>query len=273
MNDSDNATTEKAVDHSSKKEFVDYYARESANERTLQRFTGIQNLILQAMRQEGKGTEEKYVVADIGCGAGVQSILWARQGHQVLGLDVNAPLLELAKQRAKDEDLDIHFELGSAEDLPWPDNMVDICILPELLEHVVNWEQCLDEAARIVKKGGLLFLSTTNKLCPVQQEFDLPLYSWYPGFLKRRYEKLAVTSRPELVSHATYPAVNWFTNYSLAKELNKRGFRARDKFAIKAQYATPGFKERVFGLVDSFKVLRLVANVMTPYSQLCGIKE
>lgn len=112
----------------------------------------------------------------------------------------------------------------SATATPIPTESLDICVIPELLEHVVEWRECLDEAGRIVRPGGLLYLSTTNALCPVQEEFTLPLYSWYPGFLKRRYERLAVTTRPELANYAKYPAVNWFTFYSLRKELVARGF-------------------------------------------------
>jgi 2-polyprenyl-3-methyl-5-hydroxy-6-metoxy-1,4-benzoquinol methylase len=99
-----------------------------------------------------------------------------------------------------------------------------VCLLPELLEHVVEWMACLKETARILRPGGVLFLSTTNKLCPSQQEFSLPLYSWYPRPLKRHFEKLAVTKRPELENFARYPAVNWFSFYSLRSELSRLGF-------------------------------------------------
>jgi 2-polyprenyl-3-methyl-5-hydroxy-6-metoxy-1,4-benzoquinol methylase len=55
---------------------------------------------------------------------------------------------------------------------------MDVCLLPELLEHVADWQSCLNEAARVLRPGGLLYLSTTNVLCPRQQEFNLPLYSF-----------------------------------------------------------------------------------------------
>jgi len=112
----------------------------------------------------------------------------------------------------------------SATGTPIPDGSLDICVVPELLEHVTEWRKCLDEASRMLRPDGLLYLSTTNKLCPLQDEFTLPLYSWYPGFLKRRYERLAVTTRPELANYAKYPAVNWFTFYSLRDALVARGF-------------------------------------------------
>ena len=83
-------------------------------------------------------------------------------------------------------------------------------MLPELLEHVADWQSVISEADRVLKPDGVLYLSTTNVLCPKQMEFELPLYSWYPGFVKRKVERLSVTSHPHLANHAKYPAVNWF---------------------------------------------------------------
>jgi len=113
---------------------------------------------------------------------------------------------------------------------------MDVYVVPELLEHVVDWEGVLNEAARILRPNGVLFLSTTNALCPVQNEFNLPLYAWYPAFMKRHYERLAVTTRPEVANYAKYPAVNWFTFYSLRSALRARGFnRFLDRLDMKRQ--------------------------------------
>ena len=43
--------------------------------------------------------------------------------------------------------------------------------------------------------------------------------------LKRHYEKLAVTTRRELVNHAQYPAVHWFSFFGLRRALLARGMR------------------------------------------------
>jgi 2-polyprenyl-6-hydroxyphenyl methylase/3-demethylubiquinone-9 3-methyltransferase len=59
----------------------------------------------------------------------------------------------------------------------WPNRSMDVCLVPELLEHVREWRECLADFARVLRPGGVLVLTTNNKLCPVQQEFNLPLYS------------------------------------------------------------------------------------------------
>ena len=85
---------------------------------------------------------------------------------------------------------------------------------------------CVREAARVLKRGGVLYLSTTNVLCPVQEEFELPLYSGTRRPFKRRYQRLALTTRPELVNHARYPAVHWFSYYGLRDHLRGSGSNA-----------------------------------------------
>lgn len=149
---------------------------------------------------------------------------------------------------------------------------MDVVLIPELLEHVAEWQRCLEEAIRILKPGGLLCLSTTNSLCPVQQEFNLPMYSWYPGFAKRRYEKLAVTTRPEIANYCRYPAVNWFSYYSLATYLRNRGFRCWDRFdMIETKDRTPVVVAAV-NLIRAIPVLRFIGHVFTPGSSIFAVK-
>ena len=210
-------------DHSTHQEFVDYYAEKSLSDTSIQRMQGIVDCVKRSLKK--RGISKQLDIADIGCNAGVMSMIWAKEGHRVSGLDVNAALLEIAKQRARHENLNIDFVLGSATDLPWENASMDVCIAPELLEHVADWQTCLNEFIRILKPGGVLFFSTTNKLCPAQQEFTLPLYSWYPRFLKRYFEHLAITTRPEIAGYAKYPAVNWFSFYQLRQYFLKIGCR------------------------------------------------
>jgi len=220
------------------------------------------------------GEKGPFKVADVGCGAGAQAMLWARDGHAVVALDVNQPLVELGRQRALKENIVVDFRVGTATDLPWPDASVDICLVPELLEHVSDWQTCLDEFARVVRPGGLLYLSTTNKLCPKQQEFDLPLYSWYPAALKRRYERLSVTTRPELVNHAKYPAVNWFTPYSLRTELSQLGFtRMLDRFDCLVLDNVSLKKNSVTKAMNIIPLFRWLGHLCTPSTTLFAVKQ
>lgn len=258
-------------DHGTHEDFFRYYAEQSLGDKTRERFLALRDLVLRQL--ELKRAHPILDVADIGCGAGILSQAWAELGHRVHGLDVNAPLIELARQRAAERGLNIEFQVGSAVDLPWDHDSMDVCLVPELLEHVAPWAACLDEFARVLRPGGVLYISTTNRLCPVQEEFDLPFYSWYPDLLKHRYEHLAVTTRPELVNHAKYPAVNWFTFYSLRDTLARRGLAARDRFDMIDTQNGGLLKRLAVQAIRTLPPLRWLAHVATPYTVLVAIKR
>ncbi len=229
MNSTPSQENATSFDHGSDPHFLAYYEEASLSEATLQRFRTVRDKTLTLLAARGRNTAHLRV-ADIGCGAGTQSLLWAELSHSVLGLDVNAPLVEVARRRAAERGLRVDFRVGTATALPLEDSSIDVCLLPELLEHVADWEACLREAIRSLDVGGLLYVSTTNMLCPIQSEFNLPLYSWYPGFAKRHYERLAVTTRPSVANYTKYPAVNWFTFYRLRDYLAPLGFDCLDRF-------------------------------------------
>src|SRR5262249_47424856 len=143
----------RTVDHSSHEQFYEYYARASQQNETIQRFRSIRDSALRILRRD-RPKIPKLEVADVGCGAGTQSILWAELGHRVHGLDINAPLLELARERAVRQGYPIEFKVGTTVAMPWADGSMDVCLVIELLEHVVEWRKCLDECTRVLRPGG-----------------------------------------------------------------------------------------------------------------------
>lgn len=263
---------EERMNHSGHGDFYDYYARESQTAEALRRFRAIRDAVLMVWRRQAD--PRPLDVADIGCGAGTLSMIWAEAGHRVHGLEINRPLLDLARRRARDQGLDIDFREGSAVAFPWDDKSMDVCLLPELLEHVPDWRACVQECARVLKPGGILYLTTTNRLCPVQQEFSLPLYSWYPRFAKRFFESMAVTRWRSLVNHATYPAVNWFTFYELRRELGRLGFdRCLDRFELIRFSRRSSPARFVLACVRKIPPLRWLGHVATPYTKIIAIKN
>jgi 2-polyprenyl-6-hydroxyphenyl methylase/3-demethylubiquinone-9 3-methyltransferase len=256
--------------HSSHERFYDYYMQASQSPETLQRFVAIRDTVLRILGEQA--VELPLDVADIGCGAGVQCMLWAELGHRVHGLDVNAALVELARQRTRAAGTVIDFQVGTAVQLPWPAASMDVCLVPELLEHVADWQACLNEFVRILRPGGVLYLSTTNKLCPLQQEFTLPLYSWYPGPLKRYCEHLAVTTHRKWVNFAQYPAVNWFSFYSLRAALAPAGLQCRDRFDVMDLSKKGAVAQWIVSSIQAIPVLRWLGHVATPSTTIVALK-
>ncbi len=259
---------EQAWDTGTHADFYSYYEKESDSEAARQRFAAIQATLLRLLGRPRRA----LAVADIGCGAGTQARLWAADGHRVCGADINEALVGLARQRAARVGLAIDFQVASATALPWPDQSMDLCIAPELLEHVADWQAVLAELVRVLKPGGALFLSTSNRLCPRQEEFTLPMYSWYPGFVKRRVVELARTTRPQLAGYAVYPAVNWFTFYQLRAHLAGSGIASMDRFDMMDVGGRGPLVRGALRLIRALPPLRFLGHVATSYTVLLGVK-
>ena len=262
---------EPAWDTTSHEDFYRYYEKQSLSPATLARFRSTTDMLIRLF--ECVDSEQKLDVLDVGCGAGAQAKYWLDRDHRYWGIDINQPLIELARERARREGLTARFEVGSATSLPFADGSMDICVMPELLEHVQDWQSCVNEAVRILRPRGLLYIDTSSRLCPVQQEFNLPLYSWYPGAIKRYVERRAVTDWPAVANFAKYPAVNWFTFFQLRDYLRARGFDSSDRFDIAQMIGKGTAKKMVLSIILSIPMLRLLGHMLTPGTSLVARKS
>lgn len=100
---------------------------------------------------------------DIGCGGGLISEPMARLGAAVTGLDASARNVAVAEAHAAAQGLDVRYRPGAAESLARSDARFDVVLALEIVEHVADVELFLQSCARLVKPGGLLFVSTLNR--------------------------------------------------------------------------------------------------------------
>jgi D-alanine-D-alanine ligase len=69
-------------------------------------------------------------ILDLCCGNGRHSVELAKRGYRhVYGLDYSKDLLNIARERVREEGLDISFRWGDARHLPYPDNFFDAVIM------------------------------------------------------------------------------------------------------------------------------------------------
>lgn len=98
-------------------------------------------------------------VLDVACGTGNVALPLARRGGRVTGVDIAPNLLEQARQRAAAEGLDIRFEEGDAEQLPYPDSAFDAVVTMFGAMFAPQPERVVAECARVLKPGGLLAMA------------------------------------------------------------------------------------------------------------------
>ena len=94
--------------------------------------TGDYDLFSRFMEKDAQQFFERLRIApearvlDVGCGAGQLALIAARAGVQVVGCDIATNWLEKARARAAAEGLEITFEEGDAESLPYADAQFDV---------------------------------------------------------------------------------------------------------------------------------------------------
>jgi 2-polyprenyl-6-hydroxyphenyl methylase/3-demethylubiquinone-9 3-methyltransferase len=168
-----------------------------------------------------------YAVLDLGCGSGVSAVWAARRGWHVTAVDVsgdNLAVLEQHLQREPGLPIDIVVDDAARCDRV-REGAYDLAYLKDLLEHVEDYKACLANVHRKLRPGGLLYIATTNVICPLQLEYHgVGPYSWYPRWFKDRIREYAMSRRPAIVRNTPYPALHWFSRRSLRKALKDSGF-------------------------------------------------
>ncbi len=93
-------------------------------------------------------------VLDVACGI---STLGKTFSNDVYGFDINPEAVKAAQKNG------IKARIGNVEKKwSYPDNYFDIVIASHIIEHVVNPDQLILEAKRVLKKNGLFVVATPN---------------------------------------------------------------------------------------------------------------
>jgi len=102
-------------------------------------------------------------VLDIGCAGGFMAEAIAEKGAQVTGIDPAAEAIAAARSHAKESGLDLQYDVGVGERLPYPDDSFDAVVCVDVLEHVDDLQQVITEIARVLKPGGMFLFDTINR--------------------------------------------------------------------------------------------------------------
>jgi 2-polyprenyl-6-hydroxyphenyl methylase / 3-demethylubiquinone-9 3-methyltransferase len=100
---------------------------------------------------------------DVGCGGGLLAEELARAGLEVTGIDPAPESVETARAHASASGLSIEYQIGSGEQLPFPDEAFDHVTCCDVLEHVEDVDRVIGEISRVLRPGGLLFYDTINR--------------------------------------------------------------------------------------------------------------
>jgi len=100
---------------------------------------------------------------------------------------------------------------ASAEETTLESESQSLVVMQNVLEHVDSPLKALGEAYRILLPGGVLFVTTTNRLEITNDEYTVRFYQWLPRLLQEAYVHQHLHFEPRLARHTSRPAVHWFT--------------------------------------------------------------
>lgn len=98
-------------------------------------------------------------VVELGCGTAYVSAWLARAGAHPVGVDVSEAQLATARAMQAEFGLDFPLVLGSAEEVPYPDDSFDLAISEFGASLWCDPDRWIPEAARLLRPGGRLVFS------------------------------------------------------------------------------------------------------------------
>ena len=134
-------------------------------------------------------------ILDVACGGGTLSLKIAEKGCKVHRIDVSEDAINSAKRLAEREGIACEFEVGSAEDLPYPNRCFDKVVCSSSLEHFKDDIKALKEMCRVLKPNGSVALTTDSFIYPIEDELKemhrriaYVVHYYTPKKLKERFE-------------------------------------------------------------------------------------
>lgn len=143
----------------------------------LEAFAGVSNVACFAELPESGN------VLDLGCGAGLDSLLLARRmgpGGRVIGMDFSTAMLERARTAAYESETgNVSFCRADAERLPLRDGSIDVAVVNGIFNLNPAREAIFRELARCVRSGGRLYAAELVLRDPLAPEVKASERDWF----------------------------------------------------------------------------------------------
>lgn len=135
-------------------------------------------------------------VLDLGCGVGKHCVYLAKDGFDVVGVDVSKSALKIAQELTGRERL-VHVPLARATmtNLPFNDSCFDAVIALSVIHHALERDiaKAVDEIHRILKKNGVFLANLVSVKDPrygTGRKVENNTFSIPEAFEERHFEEL-----------------------------------------------------------------------------------
>lgn len=128
-------------------------------------------------------------ILDLGCGGGLLAEEFAKKDANITGIDIAENAVKVAINHASINKLKIDYVVGSAENIPMGNNVFDVVVCADCLEHVNNLEKVISETSRVLKPGGKFCYLTLNRTI-----LSKIIAIWFGNyFMRRQFKALKIS--------------------------------------------------------------------------------
>lgn len=142
--------------------------------------------------------DERWIVADLGCGAGNAAELLAPHVGTVYAIDREPAMLEAARKRLGKVD-NITFRKGTLDDLPLDDASVDATTVLLVMHHVPEPIDAITEIKRVLKPGGVALV--VDMVTHDRETYRHTMGHQYLGFSEQDVSNWAQQTGLQLTRH------------------------------------------------------------------------
>ncbi len=100
---------------------------------------------------------------EIGCGAGIDLVRFARGGAKVTGIDLSNTAIDLACKNIERSGHNADLRVMNGECMQFRDNMFDVVYAHGVLQYTADTEKMIAEIHRVLRPGGEAILMVYNK--------------------------------------------------------------------------------------------------------------
>lgn len=139
-------------------------------------------------------------IFDLACGQGFFAREFAKAGAKVAASDIAEELVRIAKELSKKAGADVEYHVSGADNISFiKDGSIDKITIVLALQNIENLNGTLAECARILKKGGSLFVVLNH---PAFRIPKLSSWGWEGDKVQyRRIDQYMTESKTEIAMH------------------------------------------------------------------------
>jgi SAM-dependent methyltransferase len=145
---------------------------------------------------EAAGRRLDGVILENGCGVGMYVDHLARKAGEIIGLEYDFQRALQAHQNIAQRLPNARIVCAAGEGLPFPSQKLDLILSHEVIEHVADDRQAVEEMVRVLRPGGRIVLFAPNRGYPLETHGiywrgryrfgNIPLVNYLPRRLRDR---------------------------------------------------------------------------------------